>query len=310
MPTKNDLVKVIGVIVLISLFLSIFFLRPRENGITKRIGEGTLINLNSTNTNSTEPGNIKIEYVGKFSFYPEKIRSIRPDIFAHGHFSIFDILVHLDTNGKIDLEFQFDKSMNTHVIYSINGLENWWYEAYYDGGWGERNVFRMDHYPYKDKMTINLHREDEKRIETINSVFREEVSSKAENDGKMIIPQVIIRGKTEDIAFSNVEVFPHDIRNDSFQRGIITAIDVIMSLGDSGRISYELQWYESIGTADVVKSYWVEAINKDIAKGRCGFVYESGSTEFDGFRGNHIHIPSDSRVLNSPEYVEWFWICI
>ena len=59
-----------------------------------------------------------------------------------------------------------------------------------------------------------------------------------------------------------------------------------------------------------MKSYWIEAINDDTSVGRCGFVYEEGSNRYQGFNGNHIHIPSDSRVLNSPEYVEWFWICI
>jgi hypothetical protein len=69
-------------------------------------------------------------------------------------------------------------------------------------------------------------------------------------------------------------------------------------------------WYESIGSAGIVKSYWVEAIDDDRSFERCGFVYESGSRKFEGFIGNHIHLPSDTRVLNSPEYVKWFWICI
>jgi hypothetical protein len=99
------------------------------------------------------------------------------------------------------------------------------------------------------------------------------------------------------------------MRSDAFKGGTITALDVILSLGDQGLIEYELQWYESIGSARIVKSYWVEAIDGDKAYGRCGFVYESGSLEFKG-SGNHIHLPSDTRILNSPEYVKFFWICI
>lgn len=83
-----------------------------------------------------------------------------------------------------------------------------------------------------------------------------------------------------------------------------------MSLADEGEITYQLQWYESIGTASIVKNYWVEAINDDVAYGTCGFVYESGSYLFKFFKGNHIHLPSDARVINSPEYVEFFWICL
>ena len=82
-----------------------------------------------------------------------------------------------------------------------------------------------------------------------------------------------------------------------------------MSLGDADLITYELQWYTTIGSAEV-KNYFVDKINSDKSQGRCGFVYEAGSYDFRGFSGNHIHIPSDIRVINNPEYVEFFWICI
>jgi hypothetical protein len=93
------------------------------------------------------------------------------------------------------------------------------------------------------------------------------------------------------------------------QNGTIVAIDVIMSLGDAGLIDYELQWYTTIGSAEV-KNYFVEKINSDKSHDRCGFVYEAGSYNFRGFSGNHIHIPSDIRVIHHPDYVEYFWICI
>ena len=131
-----------------------------------------------------------------------------------------------------------------------------------------------------------------------------------ENEGKIIIPTVYITGRTFGETFYDVEVTAHNLRNDVFQDGIITAIDVVLSLGDIGSIEYDLQWYESIGTAEIVKNYWVEGINGDISKGRCGFVYESGDEDMVGSQGNHIHLPSDTRVLNSPEYVWYFWICI
>jgi hypothetical protein len=181
--------------------------------------------------------------------------------------------------------------------------------AYYDGGWPESNVFRMDHYPYKEKMFIRLYREDASRIQLIHDVFREETARLASNGGRIIIPTVIIKGASGTQTFSNVEVASHDLRNDMFQDGVVTAIDVIMSLGDQERITYELQWYTTIGAAEV-KNYFVDGINSDKSYDRCGFVYEEGSNEFSGFSGNHIHIPSDIRVLNSPEYEEWFWICI
>ncbi|HUT64917.1 MAG TPA: hypothetical protein VMZ05_02075 [Spirochaetota bacterium] len=172
-------------------------------------------------------------------------------------------------------------------------------------------MFRMDHSPYKDRMHIRLSQYERDEIESIYVPLREEDKRKRKkNSGKVVIPRVIIRGPTARFEFENVIVEPHDLRNDQFQEGVITAIDVIMSLGDEKKLSYDLRWYDSIGSAEVVGNYLVDRVDGDIASGRCGFVYESGSPAFRGFTGNHIHLPSDSRVLNSPEYVEFFWICI
>lgn len=245
-----------------------------------------------------------------FTFDPTKVETIRPDLFNPGYFSMFDVLVHLGEQGMIDLEYHFDDSMNTYVIDSINGEHYWWYEAYYDGGWRERNVFRIDHYPWKEGTTLRFFRTNPSHLENIYSVFREEVTRRKNNGGRLVIPEVIIRGRTFTKEFENVEVTPHNVRIDVFRENVTVALDVVMSLGDQGKIKYELKWYESIGTASIVRDYWVEAIDEDKAFGRCGFVYEAGSLRYEGFSGNHIHLPTDVRVLNSPEYVEFFWICI
>lgn len=265
------------------------------------------------NINETElglSGEIQIEEVGTFKFNPREIESLRQDIFKKGHFSVFDILVYLDKKQKIKLTFHLDNSINSHVIESINDKENYWYVVYYDGGWPECNAYRMDHYPYKDKMYIRIYREDKKKLEKRYSIFRKEIERLKKNMGKVIIPEVIIDGPITNFVLKDIEVTSHNLREDIFVKGYITAIDVIMSLGDQKRISYDLQWYDSIGSAGVVKNYWVEKINKDQAIGRCGFVYEAGSYDFKGFRGNHIHLPSDTRGINSPEYVLFFWICL
>ena len=255
-------------------------------------------------------GELEIENIGVFSFNPEDVEAVREDIFKDGYFSIFDVLVHLEKNGQIEMDYHFDQEMNTYVIDSLGGQENWWYDAYYDGGWRERSVFRMDLYPYKDKMTLRFVRASEEYLESVYETYLDEVSRLNENDGKIIVPEVIIEGKDESMVFENVEIKTHSLRDDMFQPGVVTAIDTILSLGDKGNVSYDLQWYESIGTAGVVKSYWVERINDDVSEGRCGFVYEAGDESFRFFRGNHNHIPSDVRVISSPQYVKYFWICI
>lgn len=252
---------------------------------------------------------IVIDGVGQYEYSSKEITTLRPDIFTEGHFSVFDILAHLDNQSKIDMNYHFDDTLNTYVIDDINGKKNWWYTAYYDGGWPEDNVFRMDHYPYKDKMYIRIERESGDDLNRYYDIFRNEIERKSRDGGNVMIPSVIIRGTRDELIFHDVEVTPHNLRHDTFVNGTVTAIDVIISLGDSGLITYELQWYNTVGTAEV-KNYFVQRINDDELEGRCGFVYEAGSYGYRGFRGNHIHIPPDIRVINSPEYVEYFWICI
>ncbi len=260
-------------------------------------------------TELTEQGRIAIRNVGNFEFKPSRIESVRNDIFREGYFSIFDILVHLDARGDIDLAYHYDEAMNTNVIDSLNGEQNWWYRAYYHMGWGENNAFRMDHFPYKDKMTISIGPVNESYIDEVYDVFRDEVRRRKDNDGRVIIPEVIIRGPGTRLELRDVEVISHNLRKDIFQDDVITGIDVIMSLGELGELSHDLKWHENLGSA-IIKQYYVERINDDVSYRRCGFVYEAGSHAFDGFRGNHIHLPSDTRVLNSPEYLSYFWICI
>jgi hypothetical protein len=246
-----------------------------------------------------------------YTFDPNRIVTVRPDIFQPGHFSIFDILVFLDNESQIELEYHFDPTANTHIIDSLNGIEYWWYWVYYDGGWVEHNVFRMDHYPWKEQSTVNYFLSTQSEIGEILGVFRNEIAEREAMGDTLIIPEVTINGLTLDRVFYNVSVTPHNLRNDVFQRDVITAIDVIMSMGDQGLIDYELNWYDSIGDyAGVVRSYWVETIDNDTATGGCGFVYECGSRYFRFFGGNHIHLPSDTRVINAPQYLLWFWICL
>jgi hypothetical protein len=259
----------------------------------------------------TGTAKLLIDDIGELTFDASKIETLRPDIFQPGHFSLFDILVHLAEQGDIELEYQFDEAMDTHVIDSINGQSTWWYKAHYSQGWYETNVCRLDMYPYKNGTSIHLYKEDKDYMDGIYSSFRDEVSRLKDNGGKVIIPELLIQTVDFRLTFEDVEVTPHDIRKDVLQPGVVTALDAILSLAEQGELStLKLTWYESIARAEPIDNFWLEQINQAEAFGGCGFVYETGSMDFSGFRGSHIHIPADVRVTVSPEYAFWFWICL
>jgi hypothetical protein len=306
LPVKNALFISIAMIAILGVFYVDRYIGVEVD--VKKDAEpdtlGDVVETRPVNMGTIRVGSKPIE------FDPKEVETVRPDIFRPGYFSMFDVLVHVSKNGHVDLEYHFNESMNTHVIDKLEGKTSWWYYTYYNGGWRESNYFRSDHYPWKDGTVLHFIEVQPSRLEKTYKIYREEVTRKEANNGRVVIPLVIIDGKTVNNKFEDVEVTAHNLRNDVFQDNMITAIDVILSLDDQEKLSYGLKWYESIGTARIVKNFWVESIDEDKAHGRCGFVYESGDQDLRGFIGNHIHLPSDTRALNSPEYVMYFWICI
>jgi len=238
-----------------------------------------------------------------YAFESDEIDSVRPDLFQNGSFSAFDVLVHLNSTGEIDLNYHFNSSMDTYVIDSINGnSNNWWYHLYYSGGSIEKNVVRMDHYPWKPGTHIIMYHESESYINNVYSLFEEEVDRFLFNNDSIIIPKINITGKSFSVEFYNLTVIPHNLRNETFNIDIITAMDVIMTLGDLGNITYELTWFESFRGASYVHSYFVSKIFSDETEGRCGFLYDVS----DSF----IWLSADERILTSPESVNFYWDCI
>lgn len=262
--------------------------------------------------------NIRVEIAGNgfFTVDPDGIQTVRPDIVQTNHFTVFDLLVKLDQDGQIALEYHYDESMGTHIIDSLNGESGWWYEARYSAGWFERNTHRMDHYLVKDETEVRFSIERASRLEKLYLAFEEEMARVVANDGKVILPRVTIEGpRREELVFEDIEVRAHDTRIDVLQPGTVTALDILLSLGEQGFLTQlGITWYEWIFTADPVDHYFVEYIKGGPidaqAQGSCGFVYEVGYSSIPGFGGAHIHIPTDTRVILAPEYALWFWLCL
>jgi len=237
-----------------------------------------------------------------FNYDPAEVETARPDLFQNGSFSVFDVLLHLDSKGQIELNYHFNTSMDTHVIDSLNGENNWWYYTYYSGGGRESNVERIDHYPWKPGAMIGLYQESVSFIQHTYSTFKEEVDRLNNNNGSIVIPTVYVSGQFFNETFYNLTVLPHNLRNETFQLDVITAIDVIMTLGDLGNITYELEWHESFRSASYVHSYFVSKINDEETAGRCGFLYDVS--------GSYIYLSADERILTSPESVNFYWGCL
>ncbi len=265
-------------------------------------------------------GTVEIRGVGVLSFDPAAVRTTRPDLFAPGHFSVFDVVVHLAERGEIALAYRWDEGTATHVILSLNGLPGWWYDARYPGGEFERPAVRMDHFPVRDGMAIRLYLEAPERLAAIERSFRDEVVRRAANAGRVVVPEVTIRGPRWTLVAHDVVVEPSGVRGDVFQPGLVTALDVLLALGRDGRISsLTLAWHDRLDNADPVDSFMVHALRAaegeaPFAEG-CMLVHQTGSAGLEGFLAphghgsSHVHLTADLEALVSPEHVRWTWLC-
>jgi hypothetical protein len=268
----------------------------------------------------TRSGSVEVRGVGSFTYDPTTMTTLRPDLFAEGRFSPFDVLVQLAARGEIELEYSYDEGQATFVVRSINGLDGWWYDVRLPGGALERTALRMDSYPIKDGAAIYLYLEDPERLAAIQASFREEAARLATNAGQVVVPVVTVKGPRATATFHDVVVTSHNVRPDVFRPGAITALDVLLSLGDLGSINgLDLTWHATVEDVADVNHYMVDWISLPDAPGEasptCGYMAEAATEGLRGFLTPHshattrIHLSSDLELLVSPTYVEWQWLC-
>lgn len=267
-------------------------------------------NPENTPPSRSRKGTISIDgIIEQHEIDPDGIETSRRDIFQNGYFSVFDVLAGTCIDNHIGFDAHFDDKLRTHVIDLLNGEESWWYATIYHGGGRlEEPLHRMDILPYRDYMKIRVYKVAKEKIDEIYSVFKAELRRLESNNGRVIVPEVII--DAPNLRFANVEVRGHALRNDMFQGEVLTSMDIMLSLADQGKLSLDLGWVENFGTA-IVQSYWITKINEQKAAGRTGFTYELGEKRFINekrvYRNNRLHINPDIRVIVCPEYIHWDW---
>jgi hypothetical protein len=270
---------------------------------------------------ASKPGVIEIRGKGTLLFDPTAVVTLRPEIFASGHFSVFDVVVHLAKQGEIELEYAFDEELQTHVIESLNGLEGWWYDAHYDGGGFDRTVVRMDQFPVMDEMSIVVYLEDPERLDAIYEHFREEVARRNASEGSIVVPTVTLRSAAQTIVLENVLVTAHDTRSDVFRSGLVTALDVLLSLGEQGLVSQlVLKWRPATDGIPADVGYCVAEVDAGSfspePNASCVLMHQVGGTTIADYLAphshtmSHIHLTPDLEILVSPETIEWIWICL
>lgn len=299
--------------------------------------------LNAATLPPPLPGS-QVEIAGRiypFDHTKYHILSLRPDIFATGFFSMFDVIVAVANINGISLEYYYDDSRKTHFLTKINGLSgSYWYHFSYDAGSGNNQEIRYqranrwDETLWRPGVWIQVVRGE--NLDEIKKEYLEEISR--EKTRGHIIPSVRLsinpssyQGNPPELGritvnreFQDVPVTAHNFRSTGFpspyskpfQPGVVTSLDILLSLMDQGKLNVVTGVFYNHFAQNYIDSYYIVELGfPDVgvahASGRQGFVYITENGAYNNLPNNadnKFHITSDISVIHAPDFSYWRWI--
>ncbi len=270
-----------------------------------------------------------------------RITTLRPDIFAEGAYSLFDVLLEVGRRNGHSIATHWDEECQTHFIDSVDGVAgDFWYRFSYDAGSGTSNELknkrqiRWDELLHQPGAWVQLVTGE--ALGELKQEYREEIQR--ERQYGHMLPQVRItinpsnyEGNppeshriTVSRTWRDVAVTSHGIRErgrDSlyrspFQPGVVTAMDLLFSLRDQGKLDVVGTAYFTHLAGKVMESYRVRSIGFPDAglahaSGKQGFVYTTGNGSFTRLANdadNKQHVHADIHVIHAPDFAQWRWI--
>jgi hypothetical protein len=285
----------------------------------------------------------RVDILGRvFDFDPAQfvIKTTRPDIFAPGYFSMFDVLLAVAKKNGVSVSYRFDPKCMTSFIHRVDGVSGaYWHRFSYDAGTGNaqelgnRRANRMDEALWRPGVWVKLVAGE--AVEELKAEFREEMSR--ERARGHLVPDVRVsvnpsnyRGNppgsgrvTATRTFADVKVRPHDWRAmgnpapvpKPFRPGVVTSLDILLSLQDEGALDLVTGAFYTFFAGHYIHSYYVTAlgfpgVGMAHASGRQGFIYttENGApNRLPNNADGKLHITSDIHVIHAPDFSSWRW---
>ncbi|WP_153914396.1 hypothetical protein [Shewanella sp. TC10] len=256
-------------------------------------------------------------------------------ILQDGHFSVLDLMEYVsrkrdDFNlnvGDFDpaigtYRFTVDFDANGDGIIDVNDPEeyqnpNWYSRFMYNSGEFQREVvdpaieatytptdlmvvrsgslFRLQ--PYSEDMT---HRREE-----VQAMMVDRVSS---NNDKVVIEKITINVNGEATIYENVEVNSYGMRSDLFKEGVITYLDILLSLNDSLEhdAKVDLSYWPQLSTGANVGSFSIVGLNDVRSAGWSGWVIfaDQADTGKDFFNPRGAVVTAETVQANR-SYCPW-----
>ncbi|RTR38673.1 hypothetical protein EKG38_10865 [Shewanella canadensis] len=253
----------------------------------------------------------------------------RPDIFTEGNYSAFDIMRYVVAT-RDDLRFEsvikpedskydtyeytvsFDK--NQDGIFNEDDGEyynspDWFYAMTQHGGHaldipsrlGERFYLRSDQFWVQTGAQVRLQPFNSAMTGRRQLSWLKEQQFLAANDGKYIVPKITIvdKDRVPHTIVENLEVKAHNLRNDIFQEGVITFMDVFLSAAEQG-YDFKLSWWPILSSGAIVNNFQLSANPLGDYGSFEGYDSRYSWSEFDdfqwpGYNGSGLNGPDCSQ---------------
>jgi hypothetical protein len=251
------------------------------------------------------------------------------------------VLLQMARTNNIPIALHWDEDCQTHFIDSVDGIAgDFWYHFSYDAGNGTTNELkfrrqiRWDELLWQPGSWIEISIGE--NLAELKREFKEEIER--ERQFGHLVPDVRItinpsgyKGNPPEShritvvkSFPDVLVTPHNKRqagSDSlyrtpFQPDVVTAMDLLFSLQDQGKLDLVGTAYFTHLAGKVMESYRVRALGFPQeglahASGNQGFVYTTGNginRRLANSADNKQHVHSDIQVVHAPDFAVWRWI--
>ena len=309
--------------------------------------------LTSAHTPDLPPGSYVIIGSDTARFDPSQysITTLRPDIFAPGFYSMFDVILGVAATRNIPVEYAWDDSCKTFFISKINNKAgSYWFHFSYDASNGSASAGgsrtelnnhranRWDEVLWRPGVWIKVDADEnvaELRSYYIREIQRERATGHTIPVVNFNIAPDTVYGNPPgsdrsriNVTYTNVQLTAHSLRSvgyhspysKPFQRGVVTSLDIPLSLKDQGKLDMVTSVFYNYFAGNYIDSYYLvelsfPSIGKVHSSGRQGIVY---TTDNGDFRNGSIiklpnqanqqhHITCDIDVIHAPDFSRWYW---